>query len=132
MDQTVRADIPGEVIAAARRLIRLATDFPSMEMEEQQCSDTAMADEGDVGFTSLKSGLDLTHNAALRINGTFPAADAVIRPGEELVGNRLEFRRRQEARRRPVVLVHPLPHLDRKAEMPRQDFRGFDRFAFSR
>ncbi|ESY30015.1 hypothetical protein X749_13560 [Mesorhizobium sp. LNJC391B00] len=95
--------------------------------------DAAMADEGNVAaIGSTQHRFDLADNALLGIDGPLPAADAFVRVGEELVGDRLELRRRQEAGCRPIVLMHALPHLDREAEVFAKNLGGFDRLAFGR
>ncbi|MGO4816484.1 hypothetical protein AB4156_44030, partial [Cupriavidus sp. 2MCAB6] len=71
-------------------------------------------------------------NPQLRIERTLPAANAQLGIGEELVGHLLEFRRRQETRGRPIVLVHGLADLDGEAELLRDAFGRLDRLALGR
>lgn len=92
MDDPSRADIIGEVVAAARRLICFAADLPSAKMEQQERSHASMADESDVvAVVGCERCLNFAHNTTLRIDSSLPSADAFMRAREKSVSDRLEF-----------------------------------------
>lgn len=92
-----------------------------------------MAGQSDVvALIAVEHGCDFAQDGVLRIDRPFPSVSAFMRFGEEPVRDRFELGRRQEAGRGPVILVHPLPDLDRKAKMACQDFGRFHCLALAR
>ena len=82
MDDASCADIVGEIIAAARRLIRFAADLPSAEMEQQERSHSSMADKGDViALVGSEREFDFAHDTTLGIDSSLPSANADVRIG---------------------------------------------------
>lgn len=133
MDNATRADIVREIVPAARWLIRLAADLPPAERKQQKRSDTSVAHESNVGgVICAEHSVYLAQNTMLSIDCPLPSANAAVWIGEELVRDRFELPRRQETGCRSVILMHPFPHLDLKAEMPSEYLGGFYRLAFTR
>ena len=91
-----------------------------------------MPDEEHIASNSArKRRLRLAHDAGLSIGRAFPSPHALVRPAEELVRDFLELRRRQEAGRRAVVLVHRLNDLDGDSERGGERLGRLDRLALS-
>src|SRR2546421_626038 len=115
MDDAASVDIVRKIVATACWLIRFAADPPPAERQQQECSNASMADESDVaGLITGEHGAGLTHDTVLGIDGSFPAANTAVRVGEELIGDRFKLEWRQKACRGAAILMHALPHLDRK------------------
>ena len=59
-----------------------------------------MANDKKVTFVMLgKYTFNLAHDASLRVNGTFPSPDALLRMSEECVGDTLKLAGGQKTRR---------------------------------
>src|SRR5438105_13116669 len=95
---------PAQGIMPARRarLLFRWRDRHGVEMAEEQRADAAVSDHRDRAATGRagRDALDSRNDARLRIDRALPAADALVRAGEEGVDGRLEFRSGQVARRR--------------------------------
>lgn len=97
-------------------------------MAEQQRADATMGDEGDVAAgMGREDRRDGRRHPDLGIGRALPAAHAFVGGREELVGDALELRRRQEACGAAVVLVKSLVDADRQPGAASQDAGRFDR-----
>lgn len=84
--------IETEQASTALKLVVAPVDGQSREMAAQERSDSAVPDKENVARqVRLEDRLDLCNDPALRIHCAFPASDAVVRFGEEAVGNRFEL-----------------------------------------
>src|SRR5438093_13788773 len=100
---------PAQEVRPARRagLLLPSRDRHGFEMAEEQRADTAVSDHRDraAAGRAPRDALDSRNDARLRVDRPLPAADALVRTGEEGVDGRLEFRSAQISRRRAIVLV---------------------------
>src|SRR5437870_8636527 len=120
-----------EVMPARRaRLLFRSRDRHGFEMAEEQRTDAAVSDHRDRAATgrAARDALDSRNDARLRVDRPLPAADALVRTGEEGVDGRLEFRSAQISRRRAIVLAERGELMKRKTRRLADDLRTIDRF----
>jgi len=102
-----------ETVTAASRLIMGPINRNASIVAEQQGANRTVADEEHVACSiTCQDVFDLTDDAQLGIDCSFPSLYADSRLREKLIGHRLKLVGWQEACRCSVVLVHRLSDFD--------------------
>ncbi len=102
--QSVESEV---VPAVAGRPVVLSPDSITAQVAQQQRSDTAVRDNGDVATAPDRDGthfINGTYDAALRVHGLLPTADVLVGRGKEQIGHGLELGTGQVAHGRAIIL----------------------------